>query len=165
MDAADAAAVLAVWGDPAVMCFMARPPLADLSAARAFIAEIDTLAAAGSLYQWGIELAEERDPALVGTVTLVMSDARHQTADLGFALRRDRWGQGIVSRAAALAVAHAFGALGVHRLQADCDPRNPGSLRVLEKLGFVREGVMRQRYLQMGERQDAVLLSLLRPSS
>jgi len=159
MRADDAPAVLAIWGDAQVMRYMARPPLLGLDEARDFIAEIGVLASAGRLYQWGIELD---DGELVGTVTLAMSDPRHQTADLGFALRRDRWGQGIVSRAADLAVDYAFEALDVHRLQADADPRNPGSLRVLEKLGFEREGILRERYFQLGERQDAVLLSLLR---
>jgi RimJ/RimL family protein N-acetyltransferase len=159
MTEADATALLRSWGDASVMRFMARPPLADRTEASAFIAEIAQGAADERLLQWGIQMEGGSD--IVGTVTLMLSDLAHETAEIGFAIQRDRWGEGIVSRAAALAVAYAFDALRLHRLQADCDPRNPGSLRVLEKLGFVREGVLRERYLQLEERQSAVLLGLL----
>jgi RimJ/RimL family protein N-acetyltransferase len=155
----DATALVRTWGDPEVMRFMARAPLADIDEAKVFIAEIDEGAAAQTLLQWGIHLDGESE--IVGTVTLMLTDLEHETAEIGFALQRDRWGQGIVSRAAPLVVDFAFANLAVHRLQADCDPRNPGSLRVLEKLGFQRDGVLRERYLQLGERQDAVILSLI----
>jgi RimJ/RimL family protein N-acetyltransferase len=56
---------------------------------------------------------------------------------------------------------HAFGALCLHRIEADVDPRNTPSLRTLERLGFVREGYLRQRWAVGGERQDSVLLGLL----
>jgi RimJ/RimL family protein N-acetyltransferase len=57
---------------------------------------------------------------------------------------------------------HAFGDLGLHRIEADVDPRNEASLRLLEKLGFRREGYLRERYLKDDEIQDTVLLGLLR---
>ena len=60
-----------------------------------------------------------------------------------------------------LLVRHAFEDLGLNRLEADVDPRNAASLHLLEKLGFRREGYLRQRYLQLGERQDSVLLGFL----
>lgn len=163
LTAADAPALLRSWGDPANMTYMSRPALADVAAAEDFIAGIDELKDLSQLLQWGVVPEGERE--VVGTVTLVLTDLPHQTADLGFCIQRDRWGQGIATRAARPVRDYAFAELGIHRLQADADPRNEGSLRVLAKLGFQREGLMRGRYLQLGERQDAVLLSLVRGSS
>ena len=58
-------------------------------------------------------------------------------------------------------VNHAFGSLDLRRLEADVDPRNERSIRVLDRLGFQREGFQRQRYLINGEVQDAVIYGLL----
>ena len=56
----------------------------------------------------------------------------------------------------------AFEELGLHRVEADVDPRNARSLRLLERLGFQQEGLLRERYHVSGEIQDAALLGLLR---
>lgn len=56
---------------------------------------------------------------------------------------------------------HAIGTLRLHRLEADVDPRNERSVRLLDRLGFVREGLLRERWLEAGEVQDAVFYGLL----
>jgi RimJ/RimL family protein N-acetyltransferase len=62
----------------------------------------------------------------------------------------------------AAVVAFGFETLNLHRIEADVDPRNERSLRLLERLGFRREGHLRERYCINGERQDAVMMGLLR---
>ena len=59
-------------------------------------------------------------------------------------------------------IGFAFSRLGLRRLEADVDPRNVASLRLLERFGFKREGLLRERYCMNAELQDAVLLALLR---
>ncbi|HXI51903.1 MAG TPA: GNAT family protein, partial [Candidatus Saccharimonadales bacterium] len=56
----------------------------------------------------------------------------------------------------------AFGRLGLQRVCADADPQNTPSIRVLERLGFVREGLLRQHYFVQGEAQDALVYGLLK---
>ena len=56
---------------------------------------------------------------------------------------------------------HAFGDLGLRRIEADIDPRNHASIQVIEKAGFQREGVLRERYIYNGEIQDVVYYGLL----
>lgn len=56
----------------------------------------------------------------------------------------------------------AFEVMDLHRITADVDPRNTASIRVLERLGFKREGYFRENYLLYGELQDAVMYGLLR---
>ncbi len=56
----------------------------------------------------------------------------------------------------------AFNRLKLHRIGADADPRNVASIRVLEKLGFRSEGLLRECYFHMGEVQDALVFGLLR---
>ena len=58
-------------------------------------------------------------------------------------------------------VDYAFGPLGLRRLEADTDPRNEASNRALERLGFVREGVLRERWRVADEISDTFLFGLL----
>ena len=58
---------------------------------------------------------------------------------------------------------YAFDVLNLHRIEADVDPRNDASVRTLERLGFQREGYLRERWQVNGEIQDAFFYGLLRP--
>ncbi|KAL1548616.1 hypothetical protein AAHA92_16825 [Salvia divinorum] len=82
--------------------------------------------------------------------------------ELGYALASEYWGRGIATRAVTLAANSAFLELPhLERLEAVVDVDNPASQRVVEKAGFVREGVLRKYYLLKGKPRDAVIFSLL----
>jgi RimJ/RimL family protein N-acetyltransferase len=82
-------------------------------------------------------------------------------ANVGYWVRADRTGAGYATAAVRLLAAHAFGVLGLQRLELVIAPSNAASLRVAEKVGAVREGVLRHRLRRAGAPQDAVLYSLL----
>jgi RimJ/RimL family protein N-acetyltransferase len=157
---ADAPALLAVFGDPAVCRYWSRPPLPDVAAAAELQREIAELFAERSLFQWGI--AERATDAVVGTCTLAALSAEHRRAEVGFALARGAWGRGYVAEALPALLDFGFGTLGLHRVEADVDPRNARSIRALERVGFRHEGVMRERYHIADEIQDAAMYGLLR---
>lgn len=157
--ASDDAALLAIWGDATVCRYGAHPPLADLAAAAAYRGLIETGFATRTLFQWAIEL--HASGAVVGTCTLSSVCAAHRRAELGFGLRTDAWGRGYATEAVARLLDAAFGDLGFHRIEADVDPRNDASLGLLERIGFRREGLCRQRYFVNDEWQDGILLGLL----
>jgi ribosomal-protein-alanine N-acetyltransferase len=80
---------------------------------------------------------------------------------LGYWLDRGAAGRGMASLAVALVCDHAFGPMGLHRLQADIRPENLRSQRLVERLGFTREGLLR-RYLDIdGGWRDHQAWSLL----
>ncbi|MCW2741110.1 MAG: rimJ [Blastococcus sp.] len=80
---------------------------------------------------------------------------------LGYWIDRDAAGRGMASLAVALVCDHAFGEAGLHRLQADIRPENGPSQRLVERLGFQREGLLR-RYLDIdGEWRDHFSYALL----
>ncbi len=116
--------------------------------------------AEGSLYQWGV--FRRSDDTLVGTCTLAHVDTQNRRAEIGFILRFDQWGQGYMSEAINTLLRYAFDELGLHRIEADVDPRNDASIRLLKKLGFQREGYLRERWLVGQEINDSVLFGLLR---
>ena len=78
---------------------------------------------------------------MIGNVYL---GKREQNAlELGFVFHRAYWGNGYATESCAALVERAF-AMGVHRIYAECDPENPGSWKLLERLGFRREGHLRK---------------------
>jgi ribosomal-protein-alanine N-acetyltransferase len=156
----DASALYAVFSDKDVMRYGSRPPFEDESEARELVAAIERAFAEQSLFQWGV--ARRDDHRVIGTCTLSHVDAPNLRAELGYALGRDHWGKGLMGEALALLLAFAFRELGLRRLEADVDPRNAASIRSLERLGFRREGYLRERWFVAGEVQDALLYGLLR---
>jgi [ribosomal protein S5]-alanine N-acetyltransferase len=160
LTAQDAQAVLEVFGDPEVMRYWSTPPLPDLAAATAHIAEIRAGFSDRRFFQWGICARDTRH--LIGTCTLFNLELAHRRAEIGFAIRRSMWGRGLATDSLATVIAFAFGPLDLHRLEADADPGNERSLRVLERQGFRREGYLRERWQHLGAVQDGVFLGLLR---
>ena len=157
---ADVPALFATFGDPVVCRYWSRPALPDPAAAAARQREVAHCFAERSLFQWGI--AERATDAVVGTCTLSAPSAAHRRAEVGFALARAAWGRGYVAEALPALLDFAFDVLALHRIEADVDPRNARSIRALERVGFRREGHLRERYHLHGEAQDALFYGLLR---
>src|SRR6266511_4339701 len=74
-----------------------------------------------------------------------------------------KWGNGYMHETLKALLTYAFDVLDFHRIEADVDPRNAASIRTLERLGFQREGYLRERWQVNGEIQDALFYGLLRP--
>ena len=110
-----------------------------------------------------LQLAIERKADLVflGVCVLFHFHKESARAEIGYTLAREHWSQGYAGEALRGLVDHAFGPLGLNRLEADIDPRNAASARVLERLGFKPEGLLRERWIVRGEKSDTVLYGLL----
>src|SRR3954452_1618420 len=102
------------------------------------------------------------DGRLAGQVTIdnVVRGAM-RSGHLGYWIDRAVAGRGMASPPVALVCDHAFGAVGLHRLQADIRPENGPSQRLVQRLGFTQEGLLR-RYLDIdGDWRDHLTFSLL----
>ena len=93
-----------------------------------------------------------------GNVSLMLGqDIERRTAEIGYWLGRAFWSRGIVTEAVRAATLYAFDQLGMHRVFAVPFGRNPASTRVLEKVGYVREGILRRSAIKDGELIDQIL--------
>lgn len=155
----DVPALFAQYSDADFMRYWSFPPLTAIDQARAMFDRNLRGARAGDCIPWAVALA--RDDAMIGTCTLFAIDAAHRRAMIGYGLARRHWGRGYAQEALRLALGHAFGALGLHRVEADIDPRNAASLRLVERLGFAREGLLRERWLVGDDVQDSAMYGLL----
>lgn len=155
----DVQALFSIFGDADVCRYWSSPPLSNVAAAEALLADIVRGFETRRLFQWGI--ARRDSGEVIGTCTLADLSAEHRRAALGFALGRPHWGRGFMKEALAAVLRFAFEELALCRLEADVDPRNRASIRLLERMAFRQEGYLRERYHLSGEVQDALIYGLL----
>lgn len=155
---ADVPDLFAVFGDAETLRYWSHGPLADLAAARRYYDGIVSGLADRALFQWAVTAGDDR---LVGTVTLVDWDRANRRAEIGFVLHPSQHGKGLAADAVRTVLAWAFGPMGLHRVEADVEPPNAPSLRLLERVGFQREGLFRERWWTRGRWADSVMLGLL----
>jgi len=157
----DTDAIFSLYSDPRVMRYWSFPPWTERSQAEAYLKRALGEMAEGRVLPWA--LATRADDRLVGTVTLFALDAVQGRAEVGYSLDPKLQGQGLASEALRLALAHAFDVLRLRRVEADVDPRNVPSCRLLERLGFRLEGLLRARWRVAGEICDSAMYGLLAP--
>ena len=157
----DVDALYRIFSNPEVMRYWSGPALADRDAAVQLVADIHESFRRKAMMKWGI--ARQSDDQVIGTTTLFNLDLNHRRGEIGYGLDRAEWGKGYMQEALRALLEYAFNTLHLHRIEADVDPRNTGSIRTVQKLGFQQEGYLRERWQVEGEIQDALFFGLLRP--
>lgn len=155
---ADAAAIFPLMRDAEVMAFWDVPEIDDPDVIAAIVGgQVEEMAAGAACY-WAMRTLA--DDQFVGVCDLSEIDRRHKRAEVGFMLGRDAWGQGFAIEAMQAVLAYAA-ASGLRRLVARTHLGNRRSDSLLEKLGFVEEGLLRGHVLRDGDRRDCRLFGLL----
>jgi RimJ/RimL family protein N-acetyltransferase len=156
--AEDAGALFRLRSDPRVMRYWSHPPWTEPAQAAEYLAKL--LRESDGAHSWAVTHAGA--DALVGTASLFAISRAHRRAEIGYSLAADLWGRGYAQDALRLVLDFAFMTLGVERVEADVDPRNDRSCRLVERLGFVREGLLRSRWRVGDEVTDSAMYGLLR---
>ena len=156
----DAAFLFEMYSDPQTARYLSYPPFTEASQAQAMLDRI--LGAQAEARTVDRVLVRKADGVPIGSCTLFSWNKTSARAELGFSLARPHWSQGYMGEALRAFIDYAVGPLGMNRLAADIDPRNAGSAKTLERLGFVKEGFLRERWIVAGEVSDTALYGLLR---
>ena len=156
---ADGDALFALHSNAHVLRYWDSPPWTDRARAELFIEKGRQLSEEGS----GARVAMERasDGAFLGWCGLSKWNPDYRSASLGYCLGEAAWGQGYATEAAHRLVQWAYDTLDLNRVQAEADTRNAASARVLEKLGFVHEGTLREDCVVNGDVSDSWVYGLL----
>jgi RimJ/RimL family protein N-acetyltransferase len=149
-----------IFSNAQVMRYWSTAPLTNREAAAELHREITDGNESDQVFKWGLALRDSN--TVIGTTTLFNLNLDNGRAELGYAMSRAYWGKGYMNEALQALVSHAFDVMKLRRLEADVDPRNTASIRTLERLGFQREGFLRERWHVNGEIQDALFYGLLR---
>jgi [ribosomal protein S5]-alanine N-acetyltransferase len=157
---ADADDLFALQSDAHVLRYWDSPPWVDRTSVARFMAGCRQMAEEGS----GVRVAIERasDQAFVGWGTFNSWNPDFRSASLGYCFCEAAWGHGYATEAARVLLQWAFDTLDLNRVQAETDTRNVASARVLEKLGFVLEGTLREDCIVNDDVSDTWVYGMLR---
>jgi ribosomal-protein-alanine N-acetyltransferase len=156
----DVPALFDIFSNPEVMRFWSSPPFQDISQAQKLLAGILDGYRTGSSFQLAIEISANH--TVIGTCSVIHIHRTSRRAEIGYALARPFWGVGYMNEALSVLFDYLFFTLDLNRLEADIDPRNVASARVLERLGFQKEGFLPERWIVADEVSDSALYGLLK---
>jgi RimJ/RimL family protein N-acetyltransferase len=152
---ADAESLLAIHADPKVMRYSNISPWTSITQAHELIEHSRSWLSTGRHICLGI--VRKDAGTCIGTCTLF--DIKHSSrrAEVGFVLGSRSWRKGYMTEALTAFLDFAFRELDLNRVEADTDPRNVASTRTLERLRFVKEGLLRERWITDGQTSDTAL--------
>jgi ribosomal-protein-alanine N-acetyltransferase len=114
-------------------------------------------------YHFGIFKKDSNE--LIGTINLFqVFRGSLQSAFIGYFLDKQQNGKGYTTEAVRLIVNYAFNDLKLHRIEAGVMPHNGGSIRVLEKAGFHKEGIAKKNVRINGKWEDHQVLAIINPN-
>ena len=146
--------------DPEVTKFLTWPCHASPEATRALLENWERQYENGSYFSWAIESKDVHQP--IGSIAVMKLDEQIDSAEIGYCLSRKYWGQGIMPEALIAVMHYLFEEVGLNRISAVHDVKNPKSGRVMEKAGLKYEGTLRQASKNNQGICDIVLRAALR---
>ena len=159
-DDSDTNALFALHSNARVMRYWDAPPWRETTRAVQFIAACGQIAESGT----GTRLAVVRrsDEVFIGWCALARWNPEYRSASMGYCFDDMTWGRGYATEAGRALLEWGFSTLTLNRVQAETDTRNVASARVLEKLGFLCEGKLREDCVVDGEVSDSWVFGLIR---
>ena len=109
--------------------------------------------------KWVIAL--KSDGNVVGDFGFWRIDKENCRAEIGYALLREYWGMGYMSEAMDVLLKYGFGQMNIHSVEANVNPENKASIKLLKRFGFRKEAYFRENYFFDGEFLDSLIFSLL----
>ncbi|MBB6185168.1 GNAT family N-acetyltransferase [Oleiagrimonas soli] len=158
-DVEDLDDLLSIYAHPDIARYGTHAPWTDLDEARAWLERAESGHTSASALT--LVLEDRATQHVIGTCVLFSLHAESRRAEIGYTLHREHWGRGLMHEALTAFIGHAFEAMKLRRIEADIDPANAASRRVLERQGFVHEGRLRERWCVGGQVTDTDLYGLL----
>jgi len=155
----DAPTLLALRSNEQVGRYIGWEPKQSVEEVLALIRNIAKNTADNTGISWAIVRPEE--DVLLGTIGFWPLVPEHHRAELGYALHPNYWQQGLMGEAMAAVLDFGFHTLHLHSVEANVNPGNTASIRLLERQGFVREAYFRENYYFRGQFLDSAIYSLL----
>ncbi|HEX6334329.1 MAG TPA: GNAT family N-acetyltransferase, partial [Flavisolibacter sp.] len=156
---ADAPDLLTMRSDESVMRFLDRPRATGIEDAATLIKRMRDDLALRSGITWGVSLKDQG--LLIGTIGFWRIMPEHFRAEIGYLLHADYHAKGLMHEAMKPVLDYGFATMGLHSVEANVNPSNVASIRLLEKNGFTREAYFRENYFYNGRFIDSAIYSLL----
>ncbi|WP_252176717.1 GNAT family N-acetyltransferase [Endozoicomonas sp. 4G] len=108
-----------------------------------------------------LAMVQHSSDELIGTINLFNIHPESRRAEIGYILSSSFWGQGLMSEALSAFIDYCFETLRLNRLEAEINPENEASSRLLKKCGFKVEGLLKERWIVDGKVTDSEIYGLL----
>ena len=147
--------------DPRVMKYLDRNPFLSIHEASFFIQNLHDLEKNNDAITWAMTLKD--NPLLIGTICIWNISKEHHRGEVGYAMHPDHHGKGIMNEALVKVLDYGFKTLKLHSMEANVNPGNAASIKLLERNNFVREAYYKENYFYNGKFLDTAIYSLLTP--
>jgi RimJ/RimL family protein N-acetyltransferase len=151
--------LFAINGDDAVTQYLPYETWKTLEDGKNWYERMCSLHATNTVLQFVI--VEKESDRVIGTCLLFRLEEASARAEIGYVMGRTFWNMGFTFEALNGLINYAFEECGLRRLEAEIDPRNIASNNLISKLGFIHEGLLRQRWVAKGEASDSNIYGLL----
>jgi ribosomal-protein-alanine N-acetyltransferase len=159
---ADAPGLYFLRSNEEVMKYVDREKMQSVEEAQGMLEKIQQSYEAGQGISWIVTLPEEGK--MRGLAGIWRIDHEHHRGEIGYTINPELWNQGIASEIMAAVVEYGFEKMNLHSLEANVNPSNGASIRVLQKLGFVQEAYFRENYYFRGQFLDSMIFCRLNES-
>ena len=159
VDKSDVNEIFFLRSDERVMRYLDKAPAESLDDAYEFIKKISELENSADAVTWAITLTG--NSKLIGTICLWNIQKEHYRAEIGYNLHPDYWGKGIMNEAVLEVINYGFNVMKLHSIEANVNPGNAASIKLLERNNFTREAYFKENYYYNGNFLDSAIYSLL----
>jgi ribosomal-protein-alanine N-acetyltransferase len=155
----DAEAIFAIRSSAAVMRYGSHLPWTSMDAAREWVARTMSNMESNAIFELVLERTEDR--AVIGSCVFFHLSTQSRCAEIGYDLNPNYWGKGYMHEALTAFLHFGFTELNFNRIEADVHPDNINSAKSLTRLGFIKEGHLRERWIVGDEVSDSIIYGLL----
>lgn len=147
--------------DERVMTYLDKAPEKSTEETFAIIKTITDNSQNNNAIFWVITLKD--DNKMIGSICYWRIEKAHYRAEIGYVLHPSQHRKGIMDEAMKAVLQYGFETMKLHSVEANINPANTESMKLLEKNGFVKEAYFKENYYYDGKFLDSVIYSLITP--
>lgn len=151
--------ILDLYSNEAVVKYMTFAPFTSLQEAKNEMGWYKNIFENQSGLRWMIQ--ELKENKIIGTCGFLNYEKAHNRIEIGYDLHPDYWGKGIMTEVASCIIDFGFSCMKLNKIEAKVETNNEMSIRLMSKLGFYKEGVLRQHEFEKGKYVDLAVFSKL----
>ena len=152
-----------IYSDPLAMKYFGKLPYTMQEEAEITVVNIIDAFRNNEGIRWAITL--KPSDKLIGSGGFWKLIKSHFRAEIGYDLLPEYWQKGIMTEAISAMNDFAFNEMNLHSIEANVDPENTGSVKLLEKCGFIREGYFKENYFFNGQFLDTLTFSKIKSTT
>lgn len=152
--------IFELYSDEKVVKYMPFTPFTSIEDAISELNWYDKIFKEQTGFRCVIEDIESKN--VIGTCGFLNYEKEHNRIEIGYDLNPKYWGKGVMKEALSCIIHFAFMTMKINKIEAKVEPENNSSIRLLEKLNFLKEGVLRQHEFEKGKYVDLAIFSILK---